>query len=84
MALSAEEQAQLDEWYAQQDQRESDALARVTPPEELVQLRQQVDPGLAELQSVAQRVLAIASENQSLKQEIATLQRRLNTNAQPA
>ncbi len=84
MPLSAEDQAQLELWYAQQDQGESDTLTRAAPPGDLVKLRNDVDGALAQLQGVTHRVKALAGENETLKQEIATLQRQLQKNAQPA
>jgi hypothetical protein len=84
MPLSAQEQVQLEEWYAQQDQSEGDTLARAAPPRDLVKLRNDVAGALVQLQQVTDRVKALAGENENLKQEIATLQRQLKKNAQPA
>jgi hypothetical protein len=84
MPLSAQEQAQLEQWYAQQDQCETDTLTRAAPPSDLVRLRREIDGALAQLQGVTQRVQVLAGQNEALKQEIATLQRQLKKNAQPA
>jgi hypothetical protein len=82
--LSAEDQEQLEQWYTQQDQYETDRLTRAAPPGDLVQLRNEVDRALVQLQGVTQRVKALAAENEALKQEIAMLQGQLKKNAQPA
>jgi hypothetical protein len=82
--LSAQDQAQLEEWYARQDRGEADRLAGAAPPGDLVKLRQDVDGALARLQGVTHRVQALAGENEALMQELATLQRQLKQNAQPA
>jgi hypothetical protein len=84
MPLSAEEKVRLEEWYAQQDQVESDTLARAGPPGDLVKLRSEVDAALGQLQIVTDRVKTLAGQNETLKQEIATLERQLKKNAQPA
>jgi hypothetical protein len=82
--LSAQDQAELEQWHALQDQREAGTLARAVPPGDLIKLRNDIERALAQLGSVTQRVQALASDNEALKQEIATLQRQLKQNAQPA
>jgi hypothetical protein len=84
MPLPPEDEAQLQQWYVQQDQRESDTLARAAPPGDLVKLREDVNGALVQLQSVTNRVQVMVGENETLKQEIATLQWQLKKNAQPA
>src|SRR5438876_254794 len=83
MPLSAEDQAQLEKWYDQQDECETDTLVRAAPPADLVRVRHDVDAALVELQNVTHRIQALAGENETLKREIAVLQRQLK-NAQPA
>ena len=84
MPLSAAEQAALQEWCALHDQRETATLAQAAPWGDLVKLRQDVDVALVQLQGVTHRVRVLAGENETLKQEIATLQRQLKRNPQPA
>ncbi len=75
--LSAEEQAQLENWYALQDNAENKALGLMDPEKKLEALQAQVDATLAQLMTVAKRIQEIASENESLRREIATLRRQL-------
>jgi hypothetical protein len=82
--LSAHEQSALQEWYAHYDQCETATLAQAAPRGDLVKLRQDVDAALAQLQGVTHRVQVLAGENETLKQEIVTLQRQLKRNPQPA
>jgi len=46
IVLSTIEQAQLDAWYAQQDQEEGALLTQTSPPGTLVALQTQVDTGV--------------------------------------
>jgi len=75
--LSAEEQRQLENWYANQDTAESKALGLATGEKTLATLQAQVDAALAQLMTVAKRIQEIASENETLRREIATLRHRL-------
>jgi hypothetical protein len=77
VGLSAEEQAQLADWYSQQDAAESAALAGAAPAGALAELRAQVDSAAADLVAVTQRVQAVTAENESLRREIITLQLQL-------
>ena len=76
-ALSAEEQALLDAWYARQDQEEAAALARSLPPANVAALQAHVDAAVAQLLTVTQRIQTLTAENEAVRQEIAALQRRL-------
>jgi hypothetical protein len=82
--LSVQEQAELEHWYARQDQHERDTLTRTTPSSDLAKFRQDVDHALAQLQGVTRRVQTISGETGALKEEIAKLERQLQKNAQPA
>lgn len=75
--LSAEEQAQLENWYALQDDAENEALGLMGPEKKLETLQAQVDATLAQLMTVAKRIQEIASENESLRREITALRRQL-------
>jgi hypothetical protein len=76
-ALSVEEQAQLEEWYARLDREEAAALAGTHPPASVTELRTQIKASLAELAAATQRNQALAAENAALRQEVAALQRQL-------
>ena len=75
--LSAAEQAQLEAWYAQQDQEERAILERATPPQTLAALRTQVETAVAQLLTVTQRIQELVAQNEALRREIATLQHQL-------
>jgi chromosome segregation ATPase len=76
-SLSAEEQAQLENWYALQDKAENKALGLTDTEEKLVTLQAQVDAASDQLMTVAKRIQEITSENESLRREIAALRRQL-------
>ncbi len=76
-ALSAEEQALLDAWYARQDREEAAALAAADSSQSVAALQGQVDAAVAQLLTVTQRVQTLTAENEVVRQEIAALQRRL-------
>jgi histidinol dehydrogenase len=75
-ALSAQERASLETWYAAQDRVEMDALD-LTTPETVTILQAQVDSVLEQLETAAKRIQELAQENDRLRGEIATLHRRL-------
>src|SRR5262245_1451704 len=75
--LSAEEQAQLEQWYARHDQEESAALAGALPPQNLTALRARVDAAVAQLLIVTQRIQSLTAENENIRREVAALQRQL-------
>lgn len=75
--LSAAEQAQLEAWYAQQDQEERTILERATPPQTLAALQTQVETAVAQLLTVTQRIQEFVAQNEALRCEIATLQHQL-------
>jgi putative SOS response-associated peptidase YedK len=77
IALSAIEQAQLDAWYAQQDQEESALLAQASPPQALVVLQTQVDTAVAQLLTVTQRLQELVTRNEALRRDNAALQQQL-------
>jgi hypothetical protein len=75
--LSAGEQAQLDAWYAEQDQRENAVLGPASASPRLAMLHTQVETALAQLLTVTQRIQALTAHNETLRREIAVLQRQL-------
>ncbi len=75
--LSAEENAQLQEWYARQDQEESALLAAAPPPRELAELPALIERTTAQVVTEAQRVQALTAENARLRREVAELQKQL-------
>ena len=75
--LSAEEQTQLEKWYALQDNAESKALGLTAAEETLATLQAQVDAALAQLMTVTKRIQEIAAENETLRREITALRRQL-------
>lgn len=84
--LSAEEQEQLQDWYASQDTAESRTLGLSASEKTVASLQSQVDAALAQLMTVTKRIQEVASENETLRHEIAVLRRQLmqRLGAQPA
>jgi hypothetical protein len=82
--LSADERAQLQQWYAEQDQAEAEMLARAPAPQ-TARLRAEVDDAIAQLVAVSQQLQSQCTENESLRREIAALEHRLaqRTTVQP-
>jgi hypothetical protein len=76
-ALSAEEQARLDAWYAEQDQREGAVLGPTGSSQRLAMLHTQVETALAQLLTVTQRIQELTAHNETLRREIVVLQRQL-------
>ncbi len=82
-SLAAEEQAQLDEWYALQDSAEGRTLGLTTTEKTLATLRAQVDAALAQLLAVTKRIQEVAAENENLRRDIASLHRQLTQSPAP-
>ncbi len=76
-ALAAEEQSQLEQWYASQDAMESDLLQHTSAKLDVSELWTQVEAALAQLTTVTQRIQQITMENEVLRREIAVLQQQL-------
>jgi hypothetical protein len=76
-SLSAEERAQLKNWYALQDSAESKALGLTAAEKTSATLQAQIDTALARLMEVTKRIQKIAAENETLRGEIAALRRQL-------
>ncbi len=77
LALSAEEQAQLEAWYAEQDQQEHAVLGPTGSSQRLATLHTQVEAALAQLLTVTHRIQELTIHNETLRREIAVLQRQL-------
>lgn len=77
VTLSAEEQAQLDAWYAEQDQREHLVLSAASSSQRLATLQTQIEMALAQLLSTTQRIQDLTVHNETLRREVAVLQHRL-------
>ena len=77
LALSAEEQAQLEVWYAEQDQHERTVFGSTGSSQRLATLHTQVETALAQLLTVTHRIQELTIHNETLRHEIAVLQRQL-------
>ncbi|MBC7880127.1 MAG: hypothetical protein H7Y37_02235 [Anaerolineae bacterium] len=77
--LTAEEQAQLQVWYQQQDAEEAQNLSPFSTTAETSGLPVQVDIALTQLMTVIQQVRQVTSENEVLRREISALQQQLGT-----
>jgi hypothetical protein len=77
LVLSAEEQARLEAWYAEQDQQERAVLGPTGSSQRLAVLHTQVETVLAQLLTVTQRIQELTVDNETLRREIAVLQRQL-------
>ena len=77
-ALTAEEQTQLDAWYAQNDQAEAGELSLNSASESVATLRHQLDEALAELAQTSERVRELAAGNQKIQDENEQLRRQLS------
>lgn len=75
--LSAEEQQQLQAWYAAQDRAEMAELSLTAPTKTTASLQAQIDSVLAQLATVTRRIQALIEENEALRHEIATLHHQL-------
>lgn len=75
--MSADESAQLEQWYAQLDRAEVEALSHKSPPDATEALQAQIDLALSRLTAVSQRIQALTTENEALRREIANTQAKL-------
>lgn len=76
-ALSPEERVRLDAWYAQQDTAEAAALTEPAADQTVAALQAEIAEATTQLEAAARRVRDLASGNAALRDEVATLQRRL-------
>lgn len=76
--LTADEQVQLEAWYLNQDQSESELLRPTTSVGSTAQLQQQVIAAAAQLEAISQQIRATLAENAQARYEIARLQHQLS------
>ena len=81
--LAAEDQAQLETWYAAQDRAEMEALGLAEMARNVTILQTQVESATAQLTAISRRIQKTAAENAALRREINMLRRRLATQAVP-
>lgn len=72
--LGPEERAQLDAWYATQDQAESASLGSKPESSSLAGLRAKVDLAVAQLRVVSEHIQRLTTENEVVRAQIADLQ----------
>jgi hypothetical protein len=77
--LTAEEQAQLEAWYREQDAAEAQQLNQAVMASGISELHTQVETALAHLAVAIQRVQQITAENEGLREENSTLRQQLAT-----
>lgn len=82
-ALSEEEQAQLQKWYAAQDRAEMDELNLTPTADTIAALQVQIDSALTQLAVITRRIQETAAENETLRREVADLHRQLAQQAAP-
>jgi hypothetical protein len=76
--LTAQEKAQLEDWYAQKDSAEKSMLeATQVPLPNLVVLQDQVDIAIEQLTAGVQQLHQMTQENKSLRKEIAEIKQQL-------
>jgi hypothetical protein len=74
--LAPAEQAQLQEWYARQDEQERTLLTQPASPT-VPALQAQIDAAIAQLGAITQQIQRLAAENEAVRQEVAVLRRQL-------
>lgn len=75
--LTSAEQADLDAWYAEQDQAEALALGLARNASTLEPLKQQVDAVLERIVTTSRSIQALAAENENLRRENKVLRQQL-------
>lgn len=81
--LTAPEQAQLDEWYRQQDRAEAQRLGQSNGGGDATALRNQVTEALAQMQAVAADIQSLSSANEALRREVTALRERVASQPAP-
>lgn len=76
-ALTAEDQSDLDAWYAEQDQAEALALGLSTEANDLIPLKKQVDVILERIVTTTVSIQTMANENEALRRENQALRQQL-------
>jgi hypothetical protein len=77
LALSAAERAELDAWYAEQDEAERLLLNMSASEASAPVLQAQVNEALIRLRAAAEQVQELAAQNEALRGEVSVLQRQL-------
>ena len=77
LELTAQEQAELDTWYAAQDAAEQQLLGASAATPSLAVIQAQVTGAVTQLNVATQRVEELMHGNAALREEIAKLQQRL-------
>lgn len=75
--LSAEEQVQLERWYEDQDDLERKILSPSAAEKTTDKLQSKIEVTLTQLITTTNRIREVASENESLRQEINGLRHQL-------
>lgn len=75
--LSAEEQAQLQMWYDEQDAQEAAMYAAAPEVTSIARLQAQIDVTLTQLMNMTRRIQEVMLENKALRQETEGLRRQL-------
>ncbi|MFV9505249.1 MAG: hypothetical protein AB4911_11865 [Oscillochloridaceae bacterium umkhey_bin13] len=76
--LTADEQAQLEAWYAMQDAAETVLLGDLSAPDDLRDLQAGVEQAITHILATSRRIRELDVQNTGLRFEIAELQQRLH------
>ena len=82
--LSAEEQIQLDQWYAAQDHAKQVILSSGTVSSAVPELQTQVTAVLERCVTLAQRIQKLSHDNDALRRDLAQLRQQVARLLQPA
>jgi hypothetical protein len=77
IALSADEQAQLDAWYAEQDKAEGEMLGLTHPPQSYTVIQTRIDYALNQILETTQHIQELVTQNETLRKENAQLLKQL-------
>lgn len=77
LPLSDTERAQLNAWYAQEDEAEARLLGVSVGNESTEVLQMQIKTALAQVVAVTQQIQQLVVQNEELRQEVAALKQRL-------
>jgi predicted nucleic acid-binding Zn-ribbon protein len=75
--LADDEQGQLDSWYEYQDNLEDNILGTGAEKKTITKLQSQIEVALTQLIAITNRIQEVASENETLRQEISSLRHQL-------
>ena len=77
LALTAAEQIQLDNWYAEQDEAEHRRFASAATTQNIAGLQAQIKAGLAQVVLVTQQIQDLMHQNEELQGEVTSLKNQL-------